>query len=141
MSPNRQPRRLALSVSAGVAAVAAAVATTLVFSPTIAQAAPAPVDLGTAGNFSVLAATRVTNTGITTLGQDLGVSPGDEITGFPPGTVGGAIHAADAVALQAQTDLIDAYDDAAGRTPPILLPTSSAAPLSFPVSTGSRRPR
>jgi hypothetical protein len=44
------------------------------------------------------------------------VSPGSAVVGFPPGTVSnGAIHAADAVALQAQTDLTTAYNDAAGR--------------------------
>ena len=39
------------------------------------------------------------------------------ITGFPPGTVNGTIHAADAVGLQAQADLTIAYNDAAGRAP------------------------
>ena len=139
MSPNRQPRRLALPVSAGAAAVAAAVATTIVFSPTIARAAPAPVGIGTAGNFSVLAATTVTNTGDSTLEQDLGLSPGPAITGFPPGEVQGAIHIADAVALQAQTDLTTAYNDAAGRTPPTDVPNELGGTTSFPVSTGSRR--
>ncbi len=39
------------------------------------------------------------------------------MTGFPPGIVtGGTIHAADAVALQAQGDLTTAYNDAAGRS-------------------------
>jgi hypothetical protein len=49
---------------------------------------------------------------------DVGVSPGSAVTGFPPGTVNnGTVHAADAVSLQAQTDLTTAYDDAAGRGP------------------------
>lgn len=47
---------------------------------------------------------------------DLGVSPGTALSGFPPGTVGGAVHANDAVAQQAQADLVTAYDNAAGRT-------------------------
>jgi type VI secretion system secreted protein VgrG len=45
---------------------------------------------------------------------DLGISPNGaaSITGYPvpPCTVTGAIHAADGVALQAQTDLVTAYD-------------------------------
>jgi hypothetical protein len=45
----------------------------------------------------------------------IGLSPGSAVTGFPPGTVNGTIHAADAVALQAQADLTTAYNDAAGR--------------------------
>ena len=39
------------------------------------------------------------------------------MVGFPPGAVGGTIHAADAVAAQAQADLTIAYNDAAGRSP------------------------
>ncbi|WP_159924493.1 MULTISPECIES: ice-binding family protein [Nocardia] len=78
----------------------------------------APVNLGTASSFAVLGATTVTNTGATAITGDLGVSPGTAVTGFPPGTVtGGAIHAGDAVAAQARTDLQAAYTDAAGRTP------------------------
>lgn len=82
-----------------------------------ASAAEAPVGLGTADSFSVLGGQAVTNTGSSVLGQDLGVSPGTAITGFPPGLVLGSTHAADAVALQAQSDLVVAYDDAAGRAP------------------------
>jgi len=81
-----------------------------------AGAALAPVGLGTATSFAVLAGSRVTNTGATTVSGDLGVSPGTAVTGFPPGVVSnGTIHAADAVALQAQADLTTAYNDAAGR--------------------------
>ena len=37
------------------------------------------------------------------------------MTNFPPGVVNGEMHQADAEALQAQTDLTIAYDDAASR--------------------------
>jgi hypothetical protein len=67
--------------------------------------------LGTVGSYSVLGASTVTNTGPTYLGGDLGVSPGSAITGFPPGTLAGTIHAADASALQAQSDATAAYND------------------------------
>ncbi|MDR7169699.1 hypothetical protein J2W56_003443 [Nocardia kruczakiae] len=78
----------------------------------------APVNLGTASTFAVLGASTVTNAGATAITGNLGVSPGTAVTGFPPGTVtGGAIHAGDAVAAQAHTDLQAAYLDAAGRTP------------------------
>lgn len=79
-------------------------------------AGPAPIGLGTAADFAVLAASSVTNTGPTVVNGDLGVSPGTAVSGFPPGTVNGATHVADAVAEQAQNDLTTAYNDAAGRT-------------------------
>jgi hypothetical protein len=84
-----------------------------------AFAAQPPVGLGTTDSFAVLANSTVTNTGPSTVNGDLGVSPGTAVTGFPPGTVNGRIHAADAVAGQAQSDLTTAYNDAAGRTPPV----------------------
>jgi len=72
--------------------------------------------LGTADSFAVLAGQTVTNTGPTTVAGDLGVSPGTAVTGFPPGMVtDGVIHAADAVALQAQADLTTAYNALAGQ--------------------------
>ena len=71
--------------------------------------------LGTAQSFAVLAGSTVTNTGDTTIQGNLGVSPGSAITGFPPGLVSGEMHAMDDVALQAQADLVIAYDDLAGR--------------------------
>jgi Ice-binding-like len=74
------------------------------------------VDLGTADPFAVLGGSAVTNTGATIVNGDLGVWPGTAITGFPPGMVtGGTIHASDAVAKQAQLDLITAYNFAAGE--------------------------
>jgi hypothetical protein len=75
-----------------------------------------PVALGSAANFAVLAGSTVTNTLATTVTGDLGVSPGTAVTGFPPGTVNGTIHAGDPAAAQAQIDLTTAFNDAAGRT-------------------------
>jgi hypothetical protein len=45
----------------------------------------------------------------------VGIHPAASVTGFPPGIVGGTIHAGDAVALQAKSDLTVAYLDAASR--------------------------
>jgi len=87
-----------------------------------AQAAQPAVQLGTATGFAVLGGSTVTNTGPTVVNGDLGVAPGAAITGFPPATLNGTSHAADAVAAQAQADLTAAYDDAAGRTPEAVLP-------------------
>lgn len=79
-----------------------------------AWAATAPM-LGTAESFVVLGGSTVTNTGSTVLNGDLGVWPGLAITGFPPGTVNGTTHAGDAVAMQAQSDVVTAYNDLAGQ--------------------------
>jgi type VI secretion system secreted protein VgrG len=67
-------------------------------------------------NFAVLAGSTVTNTDTpTVVTGDLGVSPGSAVTGFPPGTVvDGTIHAADAVAAQAQSDLTTLYNSLEG---------------------------
>jgi hypothetical protein len=82
-----------------------------------ALAAQAPVGLGTAGGFAVLAGSTVTNTGATTITGDVGLSPGTSVTGFETVTLHGTQHVADAPALQAQNALTTAYNDAAGRTP------------------------
>src|ERR1700736_6600488 len=80
-------------------------------SPSHAQAPP----LGAAGSLGVLAGSTVTTTGSTVINGNVGVSPGSAITGFPPGIVNGATHAADAVAAQAQVDDTNAYNVLAGR--------------------------
>ncbi|HEX7706032.1 MAG TPA: IPTL-CTERM sorting domain-containing protein [Thermoanaerobaculia bacterium] len=70
--------------------------------------------LGTAADFGVLAGSTVTNTGASSVDGDVGVSPGSAIVGFPPGTLTGTMHANDAVAIQAQSDLTTAYNEVAG---------------------------
>jgi hypothetical protein len=88
----------------------------LVLVPTSAQAAVIPpILLGTAGGFTVLGASAVTNTGPSILPADLGVSPGSSLTGWaPPGTVLGATHATDGVASQAQLDVTTAANQLMG---------------------------
>lgn len=101
--------------AAGAAIGSAALLAVAVAGQSPAYAADAPVGLGTAAAYSVLGGTTVTNTGPTTLAGELGVNPGSAITGFPPGIAAGAIHRGDAQALQAESDLTTAYNDAAGR--------------------------
>lgn len=88
----------------------------VVLPPGRAAAQQAPIGLGTADNFAVLAGQGVTNTGPTTINGDLGTWPNPSVTGAGL-TVNGSTHAADAVAQQAQADTTIAYNDAAGRTP------------------------
>lgn len=92
----------------------AVVAAALLGSARGVSAQVAQVTLGSAKNFAVLAGSTATNTGVTVVGGDLGVSPGSAITGFPPGIVNGTIHATDAVAQQAQADAAAAYTTLAG---------------------------
>ncbi|MFI5817366.1 ice-binding family protein, partial [Streptomyces sp. NPDC051643] len=106
-------------------ALAATVAATMVaLTPTQALAIATPVPLATAASFSVLSGQGVMNTGPSVLSHDLGTSPNPAITGFPPGQVLGAVHAADAVALQAKSDLVTAYNQAAGQATDFALPAA-----------------
>lgn len=94
-------------------AFVASVAVVCSGSAVLAQTAPS---LGNAQSFAVLAGSAVTNTGPTTVGGDLGVSPGTAVTGFPPGVVvSGTTHSADAVALSAQNSVTAAYNSLAGQ--------------------------
>ena len=102
-------RVVALALSVGMVFMALGVRS--------ASAAEPPVNLGTTASFAVLAGSTVTNTGPTVIKGDVGLYPGTSITGFPPGTVNGTIHQTDAVAQQAKSDLVIAYNDAAGRGP------------------------
>lgn len=77
-----------------------------------AQVAP---DFGQAGSFGVIGGSAVTNTGPTIVFGDLGISPGTAVSGFPPGLIQGVLHSADAVALQAQADVVIAYDSLANQ--------------------------
>ncbi|WP_201292747.1 ice-binding family protein, partial [Cellulomonas citrea] len=95
-----------------MAAVAAAGLLVAVAGP--AQAAT-PVGLGTATSFVVLAGAGVTNTGPTTLNGDVGTFPTTSISGAGSLTVTGTVHAGDAVTQDAKTDLVTAYDVAAGQ--------------------------
>jgi hypothetical protein len=97
---------------------------------------PAPLNLGTSGNYAILAKSGVSTTGTTSIVGDVGLSPaaGSLITGFglssPPTTfttspqVTGKVWAADydaptpANLTTAVLDMQAAYTDAAGRTLP-----------------------
>jgi hypothetical protein len=78
--------------------------------------AQAPVPLGSAGNFAILAASAITNTGPSLITGNVGVSadPVSSITGFPPGTVvpPATIQGDDSTTGAAQIALAAAYTNA-----------------------------
>ena len=73
-----------------------------------------------ASAFAVLASSSITNTGQTIIDGNIGVSPGTNIIGFPPGRVTGARLRGDDAAA-AQTNLANVYNELASFT--------NAAPL------------
>ena len=98
---------------------------------------PAPVNLGTSGNYVILAKSAISTTGTTAVVGDLGVSPASAsyITGFglimdstntfsTSSLVTGKVYAADYTAptpdnlTTAVNDMLTAYTDAAGRPTP-----------------------
>ncbi|HYO32518.1 MAG TPA: ice-binding family protein, partial [Nocardioidaceae bacterium] len=127
MTPNRTlstSRRWcagALAAGASVALVFLGVAAATPGMPKTSAAPalpPATVGLGDAARFAVLGGTEVTNTGLSVISGDVGVSPGSSITGFPPGVItNGTLHETDAVADNARAAWTPAYNDAASRRP------------------------
>ncbi|MFI6884578.1 DUF4082 domain-containing protein [Streptosporangium canum] len=105
------------------------------------SASASPINLNSAAPFGVLAQTAVSNTNLTSVTGDLGVSPGSSIVGFPPGTVSGTIHNNDAAAAQAISDATAAYNNAAGQTPDATLAPqlggTTQAPGVYNSSTGN----
>lgn len=75
---------------------------------------PRPPPLGFAASFAVLGGSAV-NAGTSTITGNLGVSPGNTISGSPTVKLG-AVFRDDALARQAQKDSAAAYKDLAART-------------------------
>ena len=82
-----------------------------------AAAAATPVPLATTSGFGVLAGAGITNTGPTKLNGDIGTYPTTSMTGTGSLTITGTNHGGDAVTQQAQSDLVTAYNGAAGEGP------------------------
>ncbi|MDP1624922.1 MAG: ice-binding family protein [bacterium] len=100
---------------------------TLVSSPVAYAVGPTAVGFGTAGGFAVLAGSAITNTGLTVINGDIGISPDNTVTGFGPGIVNGVQYIADSTALSAKAALVTAYNDAAGQTPVTTIPSELGA--------------
>jgi Ice-binding-like len=83
--------------------------------PATALASSDPL-LGASGNYAVLAAASITNTGPSWITGQLALSPGTSVVGFPPGTVGHE-DIANGAALNARNDARIAYNNAKGEAP------------------------
>ena len=105
---------------------------TLVMSaPIISVAAEAPINLGSAGGFAILAGQTITNTGTTVINGDVGIAPGSSFT-QGPAVINGVIHINDAIAIQAKQDLTNAFNDAKGRLPETIIPAELGGTTLIP---------
>lgn len=79
---------------------------------------PPGIDLGSAGNFAILAGSGVSNTGVTTtITGDVGSFPTATMNGLLSGNVNGLLYiVASPVVGTAKTDLTTAYNDAQARS-------------------------
>lgn len=97
--------------------------TIVAFAVLLPQGRTQLVDLGSAGNFAVLAGSGITVAGAvnsTTITGDIGTFPTTSITGLGNVVLNGVNHAGDAVTQGAKDDLVTAYIDAAGRSPTVI---------------------
>ncbi|HEY5457382.1 MAG TPA: ice-binding family protein [Acidothermaceae bacterium] len=123
--------RISIRHASTTSLLAISMAGLLVMVSGTAQAAATTVPLGTAGTYAILAGSGITNTGITTINGDVGSSPTASETGFAacPGadcvTLTGANHTSpnpnDAVTQGAKAALTNAFNNAAGQTPGVVL--------------------
>ncbi len=111
-----------VQVRIGTVGIALILAIGALTAPLAFAAAPT-VGLGTADSFAVLAGAGITNTGPTTINGDVGSHPTTTQIGFTSVTLTGTNHFGDAVTQGAKTDLVTAYNNAAGRTPVTTVPT------------------
>jgi hypothetical protein len=77
---------------------------------------PTIIDLGSVVTFATLATTNITNTGITEINGDVGVSPGTAITGFETVMLNGNSYSNTSESSTAIVDAGNAYNDGVGRT-------------------------
>lgn len=116
-------KRITLSAIISLAIVLCGVAGAYYFRYSLASLLDQPIQDQDSANFAILAGSGITNTGTTTVNGDVGSYPTLTQTGFGPGadavTITGVNHFGDSVTQQAKTNLVTAYNDAAGQIPTI----------------------
>ena len=79
------------------------------------QVAQAPINLGSASTFAVMATASTGGTGPDQINGDVGLNPGSA-QGISPAQINGSIHVDDQAIITAQSDLRAAYHDAVSRS-------------------------
>ena len=98
-----------------VKATSGTISGTATVTVTAASPPPAPlVNLASDSLNGIVAATAISCSSLGTIFANISISPGAAVTGFPPCTVTGVQHLADATAVQNQIDLTAAYNTLAG---------------------------
>ncbi len=88
-----------------------------------------PLNLGSAVNFAIIAASGVTSIPLTTINGDIALSPTNTITGGP--VVNGTIYGPGPIATQAQHDNTLAYNAAAGLPNGVIISTGELGGLTL----------
>ena len=83
---------------------------------TAACVTPGAAALGSAATYGIMATAATTSTGPTQINGDVALNPGTS-QGIPPPQINGTIHVGDSAAVQAQNDLLAAYNYAKGLPP------------------------
>jgi hypothetical protein len=95
--------------------------------PSASFAAQTVINLGASSTFAILAGTTITNTGRTEIsgsaGRNLGTYPGIDRARPSDIAVSESVSFSNTDAKVAHEDLVTAYNDAAGRSPAIRIPT------------------
>jgi len=111
---------------------AMAAAKTWTFTTASAAAIQTAPNLGASATYAVLAHTSITSAGSSQVTGDMGLTPGNSVIGFPPGTLTGALHVGDAVAATAANAAASAYTEVVGRASAPVTLSSNVSGLTLP---------
>ena len=97
--------------------------------------------LGDAHDFAVLAASTVTNTGLSIIGGHVGVTPSTAVTGFPPGTLVAGPAPTSTSTLQSSPYIVNTTADHDDTFCDTLTVTTDCALRDSVTTTPTRAPR
>lgn len=88
-------------------------------------------NLGVTAGFGVVGSKGVSNIGSSSVAGNVGVGPGASVTGLPAAAVSESIHEGDAAAVQAMSDLANAYNAIANSSCTASLPETNLEGLTL----------